>query len=118
MPNSYAQKINLTCPQCDQDFIADAYIVVDIDERPDLLEKILNETLHDIHCTHCTYHNLVDAPLLIYRPDQDPTLLFSPTPGTNRDDYQQQIGYPIERLKNHRHLIGKMIGLRMYRYCG
>ena len=99
MPNSHTQTISLTCPQCGQTFTADVYMVVDVAERPDLLEKIRNGILHDVHCTHCAYHNLVDAPLLIYRPDQDPTLLFSPTPDTNRDDQQQQLGYLIQRLK-------------------
>jgi len=35
--NSFANRIDLTCPSCHQPFAADLWLMVDGDERPDLL---------------------------------------------------------------------------------
>jgi len=55
MPNSYARQFDLTCPECSENFTAEVYLIVDIDERQDLLERIRAGTLHDIHCPKCGY---------------------------------------------------------------
>lgn len=47
MTNSFFQPQTVTCPHCRQPFTADAWLIVDADERPDLLQRILADDLHD-----------------------------------------------------------------------
>ena len=62
MPNSFAQTVSLTCPQCSQGFEAPVWLVVDAAARPDLIEKIEQETIHDLPCPACSSPDRVDAP--------------------------------------------------------
>jgi len=64
MPHSFSQTASLTCPQCGRAFSAEVWLIVDADERPDLLARIRAGTLHDVTCPHCGHQGQVDAPLL------------------------------------------------------
>ena len=79
MAHSLAHNSSLTCPDCGLAFDADIWLVVDADERPDLLERIRAGTLHIFTCPDCGSTGEVDAPLLLYRPNARPTLTFCPT---------------------------------------
>lgn len=48
MPNLSATTAQLTCPDCAQNFQTDVWLIVDIAERPDLVEAIEETLLHDI----------------------------------------------------------------------
>lgn len=95
MPNSFATTANLTCDHCGQPFTTDLWLIADAVERPDLLARIRAGTLHAVPCPHCHATNQSDAPLLAYRPEQEPTLIFVPRWGsdeaTQRQDAQQLI---------------------------
>lgn len=66
---SYAQSVALTCSSCGRGFDFAIWLIVDTAERPDLLDRIRNETLHAIVCPHCQAElGHADAPLLIYTP--------------------------------------------------
>jgi hypothetical protein len=72
-----AQQANLTCPHCGQPFNADIWLIVDTQERPDLLARLQAGDIHESLCPHCGQNaGQADAPLLIYRPDSDPPILF------------------------------------------
>ena len=86
MPNSDAHKTQLECPDCGQTFDAEIWQIVDTAERPDLVEKIREGTLHTIPCTNCDHVGAVDVPLLLYRPEEVPHLLFSPAQGTSQEE--------------------------------
>lgn len=66
MPISYAEQIALTCPRCQTPFTSAAYIIVDGVERPDLVARILDDTLHDTVCPQCGQPGRVPAPLLYH----------------------------------------------------
>ena len=100
MSHSYAERLDVTCPHCDQDFHPDLYLIVDAGERPDLLERTREGTLQDLSCSHC--HQAVgqpDAPLLFYRPGEDPPLLFSPAQRTTEEQNQQHVVGLVGRLR-------------------
>ena len=79
MPNSYAESYRFQCPHCQQQTVEDVWSVVDISERPDLLDKMMSQTLHRVRCSLCgKTAGTVDASLLVYRPNERPTLMFSP----------------------------------------
>lgn len=90
MPNSHADHADLTCPNCAQPFTADVWLIVDIAERPDLLEQLQTETLHALVCPHCMHEATLDAALLVYRPDDDPVLVFSPARQTDAAQNREQ----------------------------
>ncbi|HEY0733534.1 MAG TPA: CpXC domain-containing protein [Herpetosiphonaceae bacterium] len=66
MPISYAEPVSLTCPRCQTPFINDTFIIVDGVERPDLVARILDDTLHDARCPSCQQVGRVPAPLLYH----------------------------------------------------
>lgn len=90
MPNSHADHAELTCPSCAQPFAADVWLIVDTAERPDLLEQLQAETLHALVCPHCGHEATLDAALLVYRPEDDPVLLFSPARQTDAAQNREQ----------------------------
>ena len=90
MPNSFAQTTDLTCSQCGQSFQAEIWQVVDTNERPDLLIKIEQESIHYFSCPHCQNEMPVDAPLLLYRLGDWPKIIFSPTPKASKEQKMQQ----------------------------
>jgi predicted RNA-binding Zn-ribbon protein involved in translation (DUF1610 family) len=93
MDASLSQSVELTCPECEQPFTVDVWLIVDAAARPDLLERIRAGTLHDLPCPHCGNSGSVDAPLLLYRPDAEPVLLFSPAQAaTSQQDQEQAAG--------------------------
>lgn len=89
MENSYANQMNLTCPMCGERSIGEIWMIVAIDERPDLLARIGTGTLHEHTCPHCHRTGLVDAPLLVYRTSEQPALIFSPARQTTPVQDQQ-----------------------------
>ena len=86
--NSYAQVANLACPRCGAEIPVDVWVIVDAAERPDLAARIRDEAIHGTSCGTCGNRGEVVAPLLLYRPDAEPTLIFSPAP--NSGDREQR----------------------------
>jgi hypothetical protein len=66
MPISYAEQVALTCPRCRTPFTSETYIIVDGVERPDLVARILDDTLHDTICPNCGQPGQTPAPLLYH----------------------------------------------------
>jgi hypothetical protein len=66
MPISFAEPLELTCPRCGRPFEAETWLVVDARERPDLVARILDGSLHDVHCPHCGQDGQAPAPALYH----------------------------------------------------
>lgn len=88
MSNSFAQETDFVCPACEHRFHAGVWLIVDAAERPDLVAQAVGGRLHTLTCPRCHQTGAVDAPLLLYRPGQEPLLLFSPAQGS--DDTQNE----------------------------
>ncbi|MBC7243099.1 MAG: hypothetical protein H5T60_11720, partial [Anaerolineae bacterium] len=121
MPHSFSQTVSLTCPRCGRDFSAEIWLIVDADERPDLLERIRAGTLHTMTCPHCGHEGQVDAPLLVLTPPPaadaatlSPLLtesqerggsrgrgevLFSPAQGTTTEEDRKQAAGLVSLLR-------------------
>jgi len=108
LAHTYADVINVTCPHCDEFFYAELWLIVDAVERPDLLARIRDGSIHRIVCPQCSHQGQVDAPLLIYRPDmpspirREPgrgTLLFSPAQQTTNEEDREQVVDLLSCLK-------------------
>lgn len=84
MPHSLADQLVLTCPQCATLFTPDVWLIIDTAERPDLPALIRDGAIHRFTCPN-GHAGEVDAPLLLFRPDQNPPLLFSPAARTTAE---------------------------------
>ncbi|MCB9137703.1 MAG: tetratricopeptide repeat protein [Caldilineaceae bacterium] len=90
MDASFSQNAQLTCPNCRRAFDAEIWLIVDAGARPDLMERIRAGALHDIPCPHCGEAGQIDAPLLLYRPGNEPRLVFSPAQATTAEQDREQ----------------------------
>lgn len=71
---------------------------MDTMERPDLVARLRQESLHDTACPHCGGSGQIDAPLLLYRSNANPTVLFSPAQRASDEHNRQQAMALIARL--------------------
>ncbi|GAC1538734.1 MAG: CpXC domain-containing protein [Herpetosiphon sp.] len=63
---SQSETIELNCPRCGRPFEVQTWVVVDGNERPDLVAGVLNDTLHNVTCPACGYAGAVPSPLLYH----------------------------------------------------
>lgn len=84
MTHSFADQPALQCPQCGAAFAPDVWLIIDAAERPDLLARVLDGTIHRATCPN-GHSGLVDAPLLLFRPGEQPPLLFCHAAQTSAD---------------------------------
>ena len=101
MSNSLAYHIRLACDFCDQSIEFDCWFLVDGAARPDLIEKARAGTLHDCVCPHCFHVNRINSPLMLYRPQQTPVLLFSPADGSEHAENRKQISRMCGTLRKN-----------------
>lgn len=90
MSHSQAENVTLPCVRCHQPVEVEVWIIVDIDERPDLLASLRDGTLNDTTCPACGHVATVNAPLLIFRPGAEPALLFCPSRGESPEQAEEQ----------------------------
>jgi hypothetical protein len=88
MPISYAEPVPLSCPRCQTPFVNETYIIVDGVERPDLVARILDDTLHDARCPTCNQTGRVPAPLL-YHDGQHQRVLLGVPPDMSEADWRE-----------------------------
>jgi len=85
--NSYAESIEVPCATCQRAVQGKLWLIVDTVERPDLVKQIQRGKLHRVVCPDCGQVAAApDQPLLIYRPEAEPVLLFSPAQGTSQEE--------------------------------
>lgn len=87
--HSFSLAQTIICPSCGQEFAAKLWLIVDADERPDLVERIRAGQLHELPCPHCGEAAEIDAPLLVYMPAAAPPLLFSPANQTSDEQHHE-----------------------------
>lgn len=99
MTHSFAQKAELTCPKCQKTFTSNVWLIIDGDERPDLLKKARQGTLHRVPCPHCGVTNQLDGPLVILRRSATPPLLYSPAQTTTLEQNKYNFGGLVGELR-------------------
>lgn len=85
MSHSFSQPGSVACPRCGAESLVECWLVVDVVERPDLAGRIADGTLHEVRCGRCGDRGMINAPLLLYRPEDSPCLVFSPVEGGGDD---------------------------------
>jgi hypothetical protein len=100
MSVSYSRTTDVQCSGCQTAFAAEFWLIVDAGERPDLLARCRDGTILSIPCPACAREGKLDAPLLLYRPGAQPTVLFVPAQGTTREEDNQQAGQLVGLLRD------------------
>ncbi|OPX95692.1 MAG: CHAT domain protein [Syntrophorhabdus sp. PtaB.Bin006] len=96
---SWAHQIHFSCPGCGFALTLKAWVLVDVDERPDLVGQIGRGTLHAVTCAQCGKSTQVDVPMLLFRADASPPLLFSPSRQTSQERESLQLRELLFRLQ-------------------
>ncbi len=100
-PHSHAEPAGPACRACGAAVAGQVWLIVDVAERPDLLERLRAGTLHDLSCPQCGRAATVNAPLLILRPGAEPPLLFSPGQGDDPARDEEQAVALVGMLRAH-----------------
>jgi hypothetical protein len=66
MSRSASQEVGVTCVSCGTAFGAEVWLIVDAAERPDLVARIVDGSIHTASCPHCGTLHPLDAPLLFH----------------------------------------------------
>jgi hypothetical protein len=53
MANSFAQQYRFSCPNCNNSFTLNIWLIIDVNEFPDLYAKANEGKLNDIVCPKC-----------------------------------------------------------------
>jgi CpXC protein len=86
---SFAQRRTFTCAACGKTAEAEIWLIVDATELPHAIEQLRLGTLHQVSSPSCAAPVEVDAPVLLYRPGCDPTLIFLPAKQTLPEEDQR-----------------------------
>src|SRR5919199_1302894 len=87
MPISFADTLELNCPRCGAPFTAETWLIVDGQERPDLVARILDGMLHDVRCPQCGQTGQAPAPLL-YHDGRAQRVLLAVPPGMAEPEWR------------------------------
>ena len=90
MAHSFAEYPSLTCPECGAAFSPEIWLIVDAAERPELIDRVRDDTIHDVVCPRGHVATL-DSPLLLFRPDGAPRLIFSPAENTTTEEDREMV---------------------------
>ena len=82
--SSYRQSVPYTCSACSHQGAVGTWLVVDVTERPDLVESISDGSIRRFACEACGAPQAAATSLLVGRPGQRPELLWAPDPGADQ----------------------------------
>ena len=74
--NSFSEMRKFVCPECEKSFQESVWLIVDVDEKPDLLEEIQEGDALSVSCPECKAQ-ISDYPLLLYFPEDVPRLILA-----------------------------------------
>jgi len=77
MPNSHAERIEYTCPDCGTPFIAKVWLIIDVEEEPGLLQRAKQGELLAADCPECGVRVDHGTPLLMYFPQDVPRVILA-----------------------------------------
>ena len=98
--HSISQQMEIACPKCSNKFAADIWLVIDVWERPDLVELLQRGVLHLLTCPSCSKQIAVDTPLLVYRPYAEPPFFLSVPPDTKKKKTRYYASTLLSQLRD------------------
>lgn len=99
MDYSYSKPTEIRCSHCNQMVTVDVWLIVDQVAQPDSIQNIIEGNFKTHPCPNCSQSiHEVDHPVLIYRPKQQPPLLFAPALKTTLAEDQT---HTLQQLVQH-----------------
>lgn len=77
MPNTYSEIKDFVCPECGTPFTSRVWLIIDVEEQPDLLERAKAGELLAAACPGCGARLDTGSPLLIYFPEEVPRVILA-----------------------------------------
>lgn len=102
MSVSLPQYPSITCVNCAGTFAPELYVIVDSQERPDLVDLVKKDIIHVAICPHCSTAIAIGLPLMIYRPQESVRIMYSPWLDATPAQQDEHLGSLFEHL--HRRL--------------
>jgi CpXC protein len=75
---SLPQYPDTACVRCRSMYKPELYVIVDAEERPDLVQRIKDDIIHCAFCPHCGVVMNFGLPLLVYRRGASVPVIYSP----------------------------------------
>ncbi len=98
--HSLVDAIDTNCISCGAPFEAKIWLIIDAEERPDLVERARQGKLNINICPICGADNPFIAPLLLFQPRAIPHLLFFPLPGWSEEENWEQFDQLLDELRD------------------
>jgi CpXC motif protein len=99
MTQSYSTEFGSHCKKCGTLNQSETWVIVDVNERPDLAKAIRDRTLRAFICSKCGTQGEVDQSLLLFRETGVPVLLFGWANWTDQQRAQEQLFAGLVRLQ-------------------
>jgi CpXC protein len=96
---SLPQYPSVTCVNCAGTFAPELYVIVDSQERPDLVDLVKKDIIHVASCPHCSTAIALGLPLMIYRSQESVRVMYSPCPGATPAQQHEHLGSLFEHLR-------------------
>lgn len=98
MSRSYAETADLRCPTCGTPFTGEVWLVVDRQERPDLVRLIMDGELNVARCPQCGAEGGVNHPLLFHDGAREQVLVALPLTVQSPEAARELVGDLLQRL--------------------
>jgi hypothetical protein len=98
MPRSQREIAELQCPSCGKPFETNVWLIVDRQERPDLVQLLLEGELNVARCPHCNAEGGVTHPLLFHDAGRQQVLAALPLTVKGMDAARELVGDLLQRL--------------------
>lgn len=98
MPRSQSDTADLLCPACGTAFRSEVWLIVDRSERPDLVARILDGTLHRARCPGCHMEGAINHPLLLHDDARQHVVAALPLTVQHERAARELIGDLLQRL--------------------
>jgi CpXC motif protein len=85
MTISQSEQIAVKCTSCGKPQTVTAWVLVDVDERPDLADAIRDMSFHTFTCTNCHQRSSYVETIMVFRSDLLPNILYSLNPHDDKE---------------------------------
>ncbi|MFP3895273.1 MAG: CpXC domain-containing protein [Anaerolineales bacterium] len=97
-----AMPTQVTCPQCNRNFVVSIQTIIDVGEEPELKEKLLRGELNYAECPDCGAGGVISTPLLYHDPEKELLISFIPPQlDMSTDEREELVGHLINSVMNN-----------------
>ncbi|MFO7918459.1 MAG: CpXC domain-containing protein [Anaerolineae bacterium] len=97
-----ATPTQVTCPQCNRNFVVSIQTIIDVGEEPELKEQLLRGELNYAECPECGAGGVISTPLLYHDPERELLISFIPPQlDMSADEREELTGRLINSVMNN-----------------